>query len=103
MYSDDWMERGCVSDPRSRLHDAVYYRLWRDAQGEPVGIGIDFEWADDVHFELTSAAWVRLLAVLDIGEEQDCTDALRGITSSSLELWEASRQHGIEFAKTAFW
>jgi hypothetical protein len=103
VYSDDWMKRGCVSDPRSRLHGAVYYRLWRDPQGEPVGIGIDFELADDVHFELTSAAWARLLAVLGVGEGHDYTDPLRGITSSTLELSETLRRNGIEFMKVAFW
>lgn len=103
MHGDDWLARGWASDPRTPLHDGVDYRFWRDERGDVIGVGIDFEWANDVHYELTDRAFRRLLDVLDVGDGQDFHGALRDVTRHHQDLEEVLKGSGIPFKKATFW
>ena len=102
MYSDGWAAKGWTSDPRTPLHDGVDYRFWRDEHGDVAGIGIDFEWANDVHYELTGPAFRRLLARLDVDDGQGFHDPLKRVTRYYHTLEEVLRDNDIPFKKTAF-
>ena len=103
MHSDGWLRAGYTSDARTRLHDAVDYRIWRDQDGTPVGIGIDFEFADDVHVELTRSAWEAFRAVIGVGEGEPFEEALRGVTGHWIELLQVLKAHEIPYTDIHFY
>lgn len=103
MHSDEWLAKGWASDPKRPLHDGtVYYRLWRDDQGDVVGIGIDFEWASDVHIELTAAALGELLTVLGSDPGQALEDSLRDVARDDHRLVKVLDEHDITFERISF-
>jgi hypothetical protein len=92
MHSDEWLAKRWASDPRAPLHDGVDYRLWRNEHGDVVGVGVgvgvgvDFEWAGNVHHELTAAAFRKLLQVLKVGDGQEFEGQLRDVTRHHHDL-----------------
>lgn len=61
MYSDNWLKQGCTSGNRIKVSDTVDYQVWSDNAGAAVGVTVDFETADDFHYELLIADWHRFL------------------------------------------
>lgn len=62
MYSDEWLKQGFNSSLRMKVSDEVDYRIWSNNVGTAVGVTIDFETADDFHYELLMPDWNRFLA-----------------------------------------
>jgi len=102
MYSDDWLAKGWASDPPTRLHDAVDYRFWRDEQGDVIGLGVDFEWSGDVHYEIAGRALLKLLKVLGVGDGEDVRGPLSDVTHFSLDLEDLLRGNDIPFMKDSY-
>jgi len=62
MLSDDWLQSGFTKKASITLVPTlILLQTWVDLLGLPVGIGIDFEYADDIHFELTYKDWCMFL------------------------------------------
>lgn len=62
MYSDEWLKQGFNSSLRMKVSDEVDYRIWLGNDGTAVGVTVDFETADDFHYELLMPDWNRFLA-----------------------------------------
>ena len=116
MLSDQAREKGWVRDPTTPLHDAVTYHFWRDEQGRIVILGVNFEWASDVHYELAAPDLERLLEVLGVAEPRqeepgveelrfgvaDFEDRLRDVTRHDGEFEKVLHAHGIEFRRASY-
>lgn len=52
MYSDNWLELRYSHDEKTWLNSEmnVSYYIWK-AECKPIGATINFEYAEDVHFE----------------------------------------------------
>ena len=110
MYSDDWRRQGCVTEKRKKLSGPVYYRHTYDKNGVLVGVTVDFECADDYHYELLAKDW---LAFCDQYLEKGKNEYLafksfleRGDLKSIKEQFafeDALTKHHIEFKKIAFY
>ena len=67
MYSDKWRKQGCYK--KLRVHkDKMFLYDWYSKEGAHIGVGVDYEIAEDVHYEIKRDDWVRLLGEV-INEE----------------------------------
>jgi len=107
MYSDNWLKQGYNSGNRIKVSDTVDYRVWLDNAGAAVGVTVDFETADDFHYELLAADWHRFLTeVLSVTDLTAPTVAFRAYLADNEGLFaleDALKTYGIEFKKTAFY
>ena len=72
LLSDDWIRKGYTHGPNICIVDILtYYRLWHDSNNVCIGVSIDFEYAEDVHYELTYHDWCRFLE-----EELECSQVV---------------------------
>lgn len=107
MHSDKWLKQGYNSGNRVKVSDVVEYRIWSDNAGIAVGVTVDFETADDFHYELLMTDWNRFLAeVLFVTDTIAPTVAFRDYLANNEGLFafeDALKFHGIEFKKVAFY
>lgn len=71
LYSDEWIQKGYLKSKRYRLKVAnpIDYVIWLDKDDRPVGVGINFEYADDVHFEFIYEDFLKMIAFLGSGND----------------------------------
>jgi len=107
MYSDTWLAQGYSSREPIRVSDFVFYRTWHDVAGNEIGVTVDFETANDFHYEIPVGEWQSFLTeVLRLEESDDVTDALRGYFLLNEGLFDFERNlkiHGIGYQKIAFY
>lgn len=58
-YSDGWHRGGCRFERQIPIEGPVYYRHVYGKDGTLSGVIVDFETADDFHYELTAEDWER--------------------------------------------
>lgn len=106
MYSDNWLKQGYTSGSRIKISDIVDYRFWSDNKGIAVGVTVDFEAAEDFHYELLTEDWNRFLfEVLCISDTSSATTAFQGFLKSNTNLFafeEALNNRSIKYKKVAF-
>lgn len=106
MYSDEWLKQGYTSSEQFAVSDIAYYRIWHDQAGNEIGATVDFETANDFHYELPIAEWQRFLSgVLRIGKSGDVTTALREYFGKNKGLFDFEhdlRIYGIGYQKFFF-
>ena len=109
MYSDDWHRAGYTIEERIVISDPVMYRHAYDHEGVLVGVIVDYEFADDYHYELLTEDWIQFCEqYLDAGNE---TEAFKKfINAKNLDTIEgkfafedALKKSGIKFKKVAFY
>jgi hypothetical protein len=61
MYSDEWLKQGFTKGEKINVSSIVNYGIWLDNDGVPVGVTINFETADDFHYELLMQDWNKFL------------------------------------------
>lgn len=107
MYSESWVKQGYNSGDRIKVTDIVDYRIWSDNSGDMIGVTIDFETADDFHYELLTADWRKfLIEVLSITDIAAPTVAFRDYLAHNKGLFafeESLKANGINFKKSAFY
>lgn len=107
MYSDEWLSQGYSSGEPIEVSDFVFYRTWYDKTGAEIGAGVDFETANDFHYEMLISEWQRFLCdVLRVEEPDDVTDALRGYFLLNEGLFDFERDlkiYGIGYQKIVFY
>ena len=57
MFSDDWHRENCRFENRTEVLSPVYYRHVFDKHGDLVGVIVDYEYADDFHYEIPADDW----------------------------------------------
>lgn len=107
MYSDSWVKQGYNTGDRIKVTDIVDYRIWSDNSGDMIGVTVDFETADDYHYELLAADWNRVLAeILSVTDTVASVIAFRDFLLHNNGLFafeEALKTRGINFKKSAFY
>lgn len=84
MLSDEWLRFGYThSDNIDIIDGLIDYYIWTDTCGSPIGISVNFEYADDVHYELHYSDWVRFLKDCLHTTLEDCSKALYTYFSKS--------------------
>lgn len=107
MYSDNWLKQGYTSGSRIKVSEIVAYHIWSDNKGIAVGVTVDFEVADDFHYELLTEDWHRFLfEVLCIADMSAAITVFQGFLKRNTNLFafeEALNEHGIKYKKIAFY
>ena len=107
MYSDEWMNDMTLrkSIPQD-LTDELNIEYWLDQNNETVGVTINFEFADDVHYELTGENWQKfLITVLNHNEPGNGLPKFRTFLKGKLayiKFEDVLKKSSIEFKKIAF-
>lgn len=65
MYSDEWIRKGFHSGERTELQNGqpIYYRYWYDEDNNKIGATIDFEYAEDAHYEFLFEEFEKLISL----------------------------------------
>lgn len=105
--TDISMQEQLDNGERVSVSDIVDYRLWFDDQHTPIGVIVDFETADDFHYQLLMEDWKRFLDdVLGITDTVKATSAFCNYFKTNTGLFdfeEALVSHGIQYIKRAFY
>ena len=108
MYSDDWRFNNTLHKTnRVNLTNVADYYTWVDAANNLVGVTVNFETAEDFHYELLASDWwlfQEKVLNLPIGDDfaQPFADFLA--QSDSLFYFEHMLgAHNIKYKKIAFY
>lgn len=59
MYSDEWLRNDYSHGEKVVLYNEfINYYVWCNQAKIPVGVTINFEYADDVHYDVLYSDWV---------------------------------------------
>lgn len=62
MLSDEWLKLGYThGDNIEIVNGLIDYVIWTGNCSAPVGVSVNFEYADDVHYDLHYVDWMRFL------------------------------------------
>jgi hypothetical protein len=61
MYSDYWLKSGYQHGKSIKVSTVVDYKIWIGNKGCVVGVTVDFEEADDYHYDLPIDEWMEFL------------------------------------------
>ena len=107
MHSDYWMRQGYHCGNRIKVTDIVNYQVWTDDNSNTVGVTVNYETADDFHYELRTADWNHFLTeVLFVSDTAVTAYVFRDYLLHHPGLFafeEAMKSIGIAFKKVAFY
>ena len=107
MYSDEWIKAQYTKSTPERINTFALISFWRNSTNKLIGATVDFELADDVHYEIKADAWQMLLEkVLHVEENGDYLAALKaviGTQETSYYFCSALISNNIPYQKIAFY
>ncbi len=108
MLSDGWLRLGYRHDDSVSLdaaHIANFY-TWYDHEGNPVGATVNFEYANDSHYEMNYENWLRFLIAICKSDDlaQDAVTILRKYfdTHNMIDFEILLRKQGIRYDVISF-
>jgi len=106
MLSDNWIKEGYTKTEKIPLVSLIYLKMWVDNSGEFGGACVDFEYANDIHYELNYADWLLYLqkqfAIYDASNSlQPLSDFLKEQDWRGFE--SSLKKHNINFSKICFY
>ncbi len=106
MYSDEWSKQGFTKGKKANISSIVNYEIWLDNDGVPVGVTINFDMANDFHYELLIHDWNRFLEeVLQDSNSINTERFFREFINSNnfpLAFEEMLDEKAIKYKKIAF-
>lgn len=107
MYSDKWMSDISLHKlPAIEINSTTNMYYWLDENEQLVGVCINFELADDIHYELKAENWLRFLdEVLRVNSHDDIIAPLSDFLNASIpqvDLGTALDTKHIEYKKITF-
>ena len=104
MYSDEWQKKGYRFETRIPVSNSIYYKHVYDENDTIVGVIIDFEYADDFHYELMANDWQKFcIKYLEAGDERLAFQQFIEKSNMTFALENALEQANIPFKKIAFY
>lgn len=107
MYSDEWSKQGFTKGKKTNVSSIVNYVIWLDKKGAAVGVTINFETANDFHYELLIHDWNRFLEeVLQDGNSINTERLFRELINNANSYFtfeETLDAKGIKYKKIAFY
>lgn len=107
MYSDEWLRLGYSSGEQIRVSDFVFYSTWHDHAGNEIGATVDFETANDFHYDIPITGWLKFRnIVLRVSHSDDVPAAFCDFLAKNKGLFDFERSldiHRIEYQKIAFY
>jgi len=107
MLSDTWIRAGFVKKENNiMVSTLIYLKLWVDYAGNPVGVAIDFEYADDIHYEFEYSDWHNYLQKqFGLTNQAEFRKSLCDYFENHdwLEFENSLKTFGIKYDKIVFW
>ena len=108
MYSDKWMNDPSIHKSSALyLTDNISLRYWQTENNQILGVCVDFDYADDFHYEFLKENWDFFLQnILHIDPNTDYLPLLKTYfqkTAAHLDFMTAVDEHRIEHRKVAFY
>ena len=105
MYSDEWIKQGYVSGPRRSIENGepINYRYWYD-NDKKIGAIIDFEYAEDAHYEFLWEDFNKLISVW--GGEENFLKNMQKFFKKGQPYYifnEFLDEHGIRYKRIVFY
>ena len=106
MLSDEWRKQGFHHGERFKVTNIVDYVLWQDDRNDMIGITINFEEADDYHYELEMKEWRKFQeSALKDSNLMELPKLLGNFLNENSEMFafeKALDSHQIKYDKIAF-
>ncbi|MGI6214828.1 MAG: hypothetical protein ACOYIT_02970 [Christensenellales bacterium] len=107
MLSDQRLQLNYKHDKSIWVSDIVHYYYWYDNENKPVGVSVNFEYADDFHYDISLKEWSKLAKLLHINEDFNNTEkVLKNFFKTHSRMFdfeEFLQNNEIEFSKIAFY
>ncbi len=107
MFSDDWLKSGYMHGENIGIvNSLVHYKIWHDSNNSSIGVSVDYEYAEDVHFDILYNDWCKFLKEeLGYTDSMDCQMLLRSYFADRdcFDFEEAMKRRNIAYSKIAFY
>lgn len=107
MLSDQWLQLNYTHGPSKWVSDVVDYYYWYDESNKPVGVSLNFEYANDFHYDLSLEEWRKAAILIHINEDLGNTETrLKQFFNDHSKMFDFEdflNSNGIKFSKIAFY
>ena len=107
MYSDNWLKLGYKHGDRIKVLAVADYEIWTGSGNRIVGITVNFEIADDYHYELLIEEWIKFHAAVlkstNLDETKKLFENFLCENNEMFDFEDALKLHGIKYEKAAFY
>jgi 4-alpha-glucanotransferase len=107
MHSDNWLKLGYKHGERIIVSPVIDYEIWTDSENSIVGVTVNFEEADDYHYELPIEEWMKFLEKvlknINLENTQKLFEKFLHENNKMFDFQDALKLHGIEYDKIAFY
>ena len=107
MLSDDWLRQGFQHGDRIEVTDIVDYVIWTDNKNDIIGISVNFEEADDYHYDIEIEEWMKFLAHgLNDTNLKESPKLFRNFLEENSDMFafqDVLDSNHIKYDKIAFW
>lgn len=107
MLSDDWLRQGFKHGDRIEVTEIVDYVIWTDNKNDTIGVSVNFEEADDYHYDIEIEEWMKFLEnVLNNANLNETPKPFRNFLEDNTEMFafqDVLDSNQIKYDKIAFW
>lgn len=107
MLSDDWLRQGFHHGERIEVTDIVDYVIWTNNENDFIGVSVNFEEADDYHYDIEIEEWMKFLVnVLNDANLNETPKLFRNFLEENTEIFGFQAvldSNQIKYDKIAFW
>jgi hypothetical protein len=107
MYSDKWLKLGYKHGDRIIVSSVADYEIWTDSENSIVGVTVNFEVADDYHYELLINEWMKfldkVLKTINLESTQKLFEKFLYENNNMFDFEDTLKMHGIMYEKIAFY
>ena len=107
MHSDNWLKFGYKRDQRIIVSTVADYETWTDSENNIVGVTVNFNEADDYHYELLVEEWKKFflegLKSTNLAEMQKLFEKFLHENNNMFGFEDALKLHGIKYEKMVFY
>jgi hypothetical protein len=107
MLSDEWLRQGVQHGELIKVTDIVDYVIWADNKNVIIGVSVNFEEADDYHYDIEIEEWMKFLDhVLKNQDLKETSKLFRDFLdgkSGMFAFQDALDTSQIKYDKIAFW
>lgn len=107
MLSDDWLQRRFQHGDRIKVTDIVDYVIWTDNKNDIIGVSVNFNKADDYHYDIEIEEWREFLVkVLNVTDLKETPNRFRNFLDKNSDMFafqDSLDSNQIKYDKIAFW
>lgn len=107
MLSDDWLRQEFQHGQRIEVTSIVDYFIWTDKNDSIIGVSVNFEEADDYHYDIEIEEWMKFLVnVLKDSNMRNTSELFHNFLEENTEMFafqDALDFHQIKYDKIAFY